>query len=65
MTAEPEPEPESEPEPEWMTPDTEWVPTSAEVIGTFLSKGPGTDLGTFWSCSVTVSRVVASSTAIS
>jgi|EP01043_Picozoa_sp_COSAG02_P013715 hypothetical protein len=52
MTVEPEPERE----PEWAIPDPEWVPTSAEVIGTYLLKGPGSDLGTFWSCSVTVSR---------
>ena len=42
-----EPEPESE---------LEWMPSSADVIGTYLSEGPGMDMGTFWSCSVTVSR---------
>ena len=43
------PSPEPEPEPEW-------VPTSADVIGTYTSDGPGIGMGTFWSCSVTVSR---------
>lgn len=42
-----EPEPESE---------LEWIPSSADVIGTYLLEGPGGDMGTFWSCSVTVSR---------
>ena len=37
-------------------PEPEWVPTSADVIGTYTLGGPAIDAGTFWSCSVTVSR---------
>jgi hypothetical protein len=50
---EPKPEPEPEPEPE---PKPEWVPEIAEVVGTYVLEGPGVAFGTFWSCSVIVSR---------